>query len=315
VTVPVGAVTAGASGAAPVPALGPARLLLIAPPRQARSTIAELARRWDIDVVEASSIDDAIASLAHGTVMDAVLLDTALVDDGADALPRLRALRPSLAIVPMVSVRGHAVPIKGAVGRVTKPVKAARLHAALRDALTRAGAAGGGSALPVATPAAAARSWAAAGLRVLVAEDNPVNQLVIRRMLEKLGTRPDLVADGAEAVAAVARVRYDLVLMDLQMPVMGGLEATRRIRAHGTAHAAPAITALTADVAAEVRQECADAGMDGYLSKPLTLDALIAAIAPRRERRRQGRPARLSSPWRLVYRPPEPRPVRKGRAS
>jgi CheY-like chemotaxis protein/tRNA A-37 threonylcarbamoyl transferase component Bud32 len=112
--------------------------------------------------------------------------------------------------------------------------------------------------------------------KILVAEDNPVNQLVVTQMLRRLGYTADVVNDGEAAVAAVATVAYDLVLMDVQMPNMDGLSATRMIR--GSTGKQPRIIAMTANAMPGDREVCIDAGMDDYLPKPLNLDALGAAI-------------------------------------
>jgi CheY-like chemotaxis protein len=108
---------------------------------------------------------------------------------------------------------------------------------------------------------------------VLVAEDNPTNQRVAALLLNRLGYRAEVVADGQEAVDAVARVPYDAVLMDCQMPRMDGFEAARRIRETETASRVP-IIAMTAGARATHREECLAAGMDDYVSKPVTLEAL-----------------------------------------
>ena len=120
---------------------------------------------------------------------------------------------------------------------------------------------------------------APSGARILVAEDNAMNQLVVRAMLERLGTSVTLVEDGAQAVAANHATAFDLVLMDCQMPVMDGFEATRRIRASGGAHADVPIIALTANVLAEDRMRCEEAGMSGYLAKPVTGQALAEVLS------------------------------------
>jgi CheY-like chemotaxis protein len=115
-------------------------------------------------------------------------------------------------------------------------------------------------------------------LSILVAEDNRVNRMLMASLLGKLGHRYDIVDDGAEAVAAVENGSYDLVLMDVRMPVVDGFEATRHIRALGGAAAAIPIIALTADAMAGDRERSLAAGMNGYLAKPIDLDALTAAI-------------------------------------
>lgn len=116
-------------------------------------------------------------------------------------------------------------------------------------------------------------------MHILVAEDIRVNQKVVQRMLESRGCRVDLVANGAEAVAATQDRQYALVLMDCQMPELDGLDATAAIRRRdaGSGRYLP-IVALTADVTEGARQRCLDAGMDGYLSKPLRPRELEAAL-------------------------------------
>jgi CheY-like chemotaxis protein/HPt (histidine-containing phosphotransfer) domain-containing protein len=113
--------------------------------------------------------------------------------------------------------------------------------------------------------------------RILLVEDNLVNQQVAQLSLDALGQKADMVADGIEAIDALQHIGYDLVLMDIQMPRMDGLEATRRIRAMAGL-AQPRIIAITANVDHEDRKACLDAGMDGYLIKPFLLPALRAEL-------------------------------------
>jgi CheY-like chemotaxis protein len=115
-------------------------------------------------------------------------------------------------------------------------------------------------------------------LKILVAEDNAVNQKLVLRLLERHGYAADVVENGLQAVAAVDSVDYDLVLMDVQMPEMDGLEATRRILANRPRGRVPRIAALTANAMAEDRATCMAAGMDDYLSKPIRPDELVAAL-------------------------------------
>jgi CheY-like chemotaxis protein len=119
----------------------------------------------------------------------------------------------------------------------------------------------------------------AANLKVLVAEDNVVNQRVVLKMLERLGVRADLVTDGSQAITAVAKAHYDLVLMDVQMPEVDGLTATREIRAGPRQDFQPVIFGLTAHVTKEYRDLCLQAGMNGCLTKPLELGKLRSVIA------------------------------------
>lgn len=116
-------------------------------------------------------------------------------------------------------------------------------------------------------------------LRVLLAEDNPVNRRVAELTLVKLGHRVDTVSNGQEAVNAVLAHSYDVVVMDLQMPLIDGLEATRRIRAGLPTTAQPYIMAMTATAGPEDRQACIDAGMDDCLAKPVRAHAFRAALA------------------------------------
>jgi CheY-like chemotaxis protein len=115
-------------------------------------------------------------------------------------------------------------------------------------------------------------------LRVLVAEDNVVNQKVVMAMLSHLGYRADLVANGLEAVDAVRRVAYDVVFMDLQMPELDGVGATREIIIEHPHDRRPRIVALTANAYDEDREACLAAGMDDYVSKPLKTETLEAAL-------------------------------------
>ncbi|MCE9523995.1 MAG: response regulator [Alphaproteobacteria bacterium] len=128
--------------------------------------------------------------------------------------------------------------------------------------------------------AAASQALADLGrpLKVLVAEDNPTNQIVVQAVLSKLAIRADIVGNGAEALDAVQRIAYDVVLMDVQMPDMDGLEATRAIRAlHGATAKIP-IVALTANAFKEDVDRCATAGMNGYIGKPFHAEDLILAL-------------------------------------
>lgn len=121
-------------------------------------------------------------------------------------------------------------------------------------------------------------------LRVLVAEDNIVNQKVVQLILAQFGYSADFAADGVETVAAIERHTYDLVLMDVQMPKMDGLEATRVIVSRWSGDSRPRIVGLTANVSDDDRRACFNAGMSDYLTKPVAATLLMDVL--RRVRRR-----------------------------
>ena len=115
-------------------------------------------------------------------------------------------------------------------------------------------------------------------LRILLAEDNVVNQKLALRLLQQMGYRADLASNGIEAVESVQRQTYDVVLMDVQMPDMDGLEASRKINAHWQPQDRPRIIAMTANAMQGDRDMCLAAGMDDYLTKPIRVERLVEAL-------------------------------------
>jgi CheY-like chemotaxis protein len=116
-------------------------------------------------------------------------------------------------------------------------------------------------------------------LRILLAEDHPVNQKVALKLLKQMGYRADVASNGLEVIEALGRQTYDVVLMDVQMPLLDGLEAARRIRTDLPNLSQPRIIAMTANAMEGDREKCIDAGMDEYLSKPIRVHQLRAALA------------------------------------
>jgi CheY-like chemotaxis protein len=211
----------------------------------------------------------------------------ALAIRGNPALAGLRLLMLTSAAEVGMTPETDAL---GISNRLCKPVRKERLQAAVLEALgsqrgERPLAPGGRSAPGAAQEGAAGPGEAAGGNvwrpRVLVAEDNLVNQKVATRMLERLGCRVEVRANGKEVLEALGGSDYDLVLMDCQMPEMDGFEATRAIRqAEGAQQRHTPIVAMTASAMAEDRERCLEAGMDGYVSKPMKLEDLRAAVDP-----------------------------------
>ena len=227
----------------------------------------------------------ALLDTAHrrGTPFGVLLLDAHMPDmDGFDVAAELQK-HPELArtTILMLSSAGHYGDLKrchevGIGVYLTKPVQADDLRAALAGALN--------SPLPASSAPAAQKNSVAAGdqpapRRVLLVEDNVVNQAVAVGLLKRRGHSVTVVDNGALALERLAGERYDVVLMDLQMPVMGGLEATAalRERERGSGHHQHVI-AMTAHAMAGDRERCLEAGMDGYVSKPIIPAQLYAAV-------------------------------------
>jgi PAS domain S-box-containing protein len=218
---------------------------------------------------------------------DLVLLDVQMPEmDGMTVARRITADPELLGvrIVVLTSLAHHPDEMNyrelGISAYLTKPVKQSRLFDCVATAI------GDRPSVPMDQPAALRRPVPVApqNVRVLMAEDNAVNQKVALRQLAKLGYSADAVASGSEVLSAIARVDYDVILMDCQMPEMDGYEATRRIRereALEPGRPRQYIVALTAHALAGDRKKCLDAGMDDYLSKPIRLEELVQAMERR----------------------------------
>jgi CheY-like chemotaxis protein len=158
--------------------------------------------------------------------------------------------------------------------QLTKPVKASQLYEALVRTL-----AAEPTPEPTAGKAAAESPSGTAALRLLLAEDNAFNRQLALALLRKLGYHADVVENGREALDALERQAYDVVLMDVQMPELDGLEATREIRGRFAPGEGPKIIAITANAMESDREDCLAAGMDDHLSKPIRIDELSRALA------------------------------------
>ena len=246
-----------------------------------------LLSNWGVDVTCVSTPQAAMAALddadATGRPIDFAILDQQMPGIDGFTLGDLMRGRPATATLPLLLSSSVVLPggldeatSRGFAGLVTKPVKKRYLLQALMQALALQSVPGG----TVAAGAGAAPGTAPVRrMRILLAEDNPVNQRVAVRMLDKLGHRVDAVGNGLEAVEALGRLPYDIVLMDCQMPECDGYQATALIRQREQSGARrTAIIALTANAMEGDRQRCLDAGMDDYLPKPLRFDDLRAVL-------------------------------------
>ncbi len=195
-----------------------------------------------------------------------------------DALRELRFTQPVILLAPIGEAGMRVRADQAGVRTILyKPVKPAELERALVDALIKPVAAHRMRRPPAPAPVEAPHSNGRS-LRILLAEDNLVNQKVALRMLARLGLEADVAANGEEAVAAVHNAVYDVILMDVQMPEMDGLEATRRIRADDTLTYRPLIIAMTAAAMQADQEKCIAAGMDDFISKPTRLEELSAKL-------------------------------------
>ena len=259
-------------------ALSGRRVLVALPHGPSRRQVAGALSRAGADVVEASSDDQALAAVQAAEAVrqsvDAVVLESA----GLAA-----ALRAGLAQPPPLVALSNGEEGAAADACLLAPPRAAALCRTVARMIEPAEPA---APEPASTSEPdPAQEPGVRRLRILLAEDNVVNQKVALRTLKALGYDADLAEDGVEAVEAVRHATYDVVLMDIQMPRLDGLEATRRIRAeHGDR---PLILALTANALDGDDATARAAGMDGYLTKPLRRPALAEALAEA-ERARAG---------------------------
>ena len=256
-----------------------------------RRVIAGMLEAWRCRHTEVDgagrALDALRAARAEGDPYRIVILDMMMPKTDGETLGAAIKSDPALAdseLIMMTSMgsRGDAGRLEtlGFAAYLTKPVKQSQLFDCLMVVLNRRERID-----PQVTPRIITRHALAERdkrrVRILLADDNPINQRVALKTLEKLGYRAEAVGNGAEALEALAQRHYDLVLMDVQMPEMDGVEATRRIRDRRSAvrdHSVP-IVALTAHAMKEDRDACLAAGMNDYLSKPIKPDELATALA------------------------------------
>ncbi len=266
-----------------------------------RRILEQYAFQWGLQSVTASDGYEALALLkgaaAQGDPFDVAILDLQMPRMNGLELAQTIKSDPQLTAIPLVlltsmGMRGQAEEAKqvGIAAYLTKPVHRADLYDCLTMVVDRPAHSSpavlevGATSRPrdvLVTRHVIKEAARAARPRILVAEDNIVNQKIAVGHLEKLGYRADVVANGLEAVDAVARIRYALVLMDCQMPEMDGWEATAMIRKEEEACGSERlpIIAITANAMPGDGEKCRKAGMDDYLAKPVTLEEIRAVLA------------------------------------
>jgi CheY-like chemotaxis protein len=243
----------------------------------ARLSLYDLLSSWGVAVSATGSSTQAEEWLEAGRGADVVLIDQRLGDqDGFSLARRLRAIQPEARIVLLSAAGRHpeAVPSGAVAGILDKPVRQLRL----RELLCRLVGPEPETWPMQAAPRAEAaeprpgHGPAVSPLRILLVEDNPNNQLVALGMLHAEGLDADVASNGQEALDALDARTYDLVMMDVHMPVMDGLETTRLILGRSYPEPRPRIVGVTANATDSSRAACLEAGMDDFLSKPIDRD-------------------------------------------
>ena len=243
-----------------------------------RESLAAIARRWGLLPTSAATAREALERLLGaadcGKPFAFLCCDARLAAEDIVREPRLSGLRVILLAGGTLAGDEQRCRRLGAAALLKNPVRELELRSAMLAALAQPA---GPAETATASPSPHAGGSA---LRVLLAEDNVVNQRVGRRLIEKLGHAVVVVGDGRQAVRAIEEQDYDLIFMDVQMPELDGIEATAAIReVERTTGKHHIIIAMTAHAMKGDRERCLAAGMDGYLSKPIRVDELAAILA------------------------------------
>ena len=268
------------------PELAGRRLLIVDDNATNRHILVMQARGWGMVSRDTGSPHEALQWLRDGDPFDVAILDMHMPEmTGMELAAAIREIvgagaKPAPAPLILTSSVGG----RDAVGDTTlfatylaKPIRQSALFDALMTVLAQQPQRP--ARLATARPQAGAQLVSEHPLRILLAEDNVVNQKLTLRLLSQMGYRADVAANGLEAIQAVERQPYDIILMDVQMPEMDGLEATRQICARWPRGERPHIIAMTANAMQGDRELCLEAGMDDYLSKPIRVNELVQALA------------------------------------
>ena len=262
------------------PLLTDKQVLIVDDGETNRHILDNLTRKWGLIPTIAASGREALNIIRQNTPFDLAIVDLQMPEmDGLTLAREIRKHRDaqSMPLVMLTSL-GHRDNYEEAIQFAvynTKPIKPALLYNSLINVM-------GGNVAPVPALVSSRLAQQHSGqnhlLRILLADDNMVNQKVALNILKRLGYRADVAANGLEVIAALKRQPYDVVLMDIQMPEMDGVEATEHIRQQWAKEQQPYIIALTADALLGDREKYLAAGMDDYISKPINLNQLIEAL-------------------------------------
>jgi len=251
-------------------------ILLVVQNKTRRETLSAYVRAWKMRSLQAASVGDALALMETKKDFDIILLDVPEVDDMALKIQKHRAGKNAHIILCQPVTAPRTLSPKLACSILTKPIKMAAFHAALIKGVSAHQSAPEEPSQPA--DELDEKLGITHPLHILVVDDIRINQTVATGILNLMGYTADVAGNGEEAVEAALAKDYDLILMDAQMPVMDGIEATHLIREKIPAERQPRIVALTANALPGDRERYQDAGMDDYVSKPLTPPALYKAI-------------------------------------
>ncbi len=266
------------------------RVLVVDPNGVSRGLIVRQLKAWNVDVITAATLAEAQARFETAPIrvamFSSVLPQPELLSLTKEVLASAEEHSLSLCLIREKGIDSKTdTSLRRAFAHTLfTPLKQRHLLAVLRDA--KAGTVAIGSGFSDSTPASSERkSKDSLGgthfrrlVRILIVDDNPLNRRVAQKMLEKLGYISHQAVNGKEAVEAAARSPFDLILMDRQMPIMDGVEATRIIREREAGGRRTPIVALTADALESAREDCLAAGMDDFITKPVTGEDLAAKI-------------------------------------
>jgi signal transduction histidine kinase/CheY-like chemotaxis protein/HPt (histidine-containing phosphotransfer) domain-containing protein len=262
------------------PELAGKRVLIVDDNASNRLLLKLQTERWGMRARDTNSPAVALKWIVQGDPFDVALLDYQMPEmDGLALAREIRAVRGAHPpVLILLSSTGQSLASAhadaGFAAGLSKPLRLSHLRDRLLETIGDQR-----DTLAVSIPPVARDVGSPVPLRILLAEDNAINQKVALGLLERLGYGADVVGDGRQALARLDQAAYDVILMDVQMPEMDGLEASRTICARWAASERPRIIAMTAEAMQGDRDKCLAAGMDDYIVKPVTLDRLAAALA------------------------------------
>ena len=258
------------------------RILVIDKNHTRRTGLTWQLEALNIEPMFTRSVAEALLLIQQGQQFDGVILDAAITK--IDSMSAIESLRQAMdkSTLPMIvladineNLSNHE---RADLAIVWKPVKQASLYRALAQIHPQQVLSSAATSFPEASQGDDDSEEEMVRWKVLIADDNPVNQRVAQHMLQLLGHEADMVASGGEALEAVEKGNYDVVLMDMRMPNMSGVEATRCIRQLGPKILQPWIIAMTANASSEDRDHCLKVGMNDYLSKPIRRESLSRTL-------------------------------------